>query len=119
MRPVLLVFSLLLLTTSCSKSKESGKICFTRTVTGLNIKNNTDKTIYYTAFGQNILPLIDWIPACNDNVVPSQSSISKNLSTIAGYSSEDKLVVYWWECTANKAAEFHSIVLNKYEKECR
>jgi len=118
MRFKLLVFSFLTLAISCSKTNESNKICFTRTSTDLNIKNNTGKTIYFISFGEDVLPLIDWIPNCSNNSVPANSSVSKKLATLTGYSAEDKLAVYWWECTANNAGEIHFMLLDKYEKEC-
>jgi hypothetical protein len=84
----------------------------------LNIKNNTGKTIYFISFGEDILPLIDWAPNCSNNAISANISVNKNLSEIAGYSDEDKLAIYWWECTGNNAGEIHSVLLNKYEKEC-
>ena len=120
MKPLLLVFAFFLLISSCSKKNlEPNKICFTRTKTELKIENNTNKTIYFTAFGQNILTLIDWGPFCTNPGVAANSSVSKNLSTITGYHKEDKLVVFWWECTANKASEPQWVLLNEKQIECR
>ena len=120
MKTLLIGLTFLLLIGSCSKKdSEQNKICFTRTMTDLKIENNTNKTIYFTAFGQNILPLIDWIPSCSNSGVAANSSVSKNLSTITGYLQEDKLIVYWWECTANKAGAIHSVLLNKYDRDCQ
>ena|SRR5215216_277009 len=119
MRLKLIAFSFLLLAISCSKNKEPNKICFTRTLNELKIKNNTSKTVYFAAFGESILPLIDWAPGCVNNGMPANSSVNKKLSEIPGYSNEEKLVVYWWECTANKPGEIHSLLLNKYQEECQ
>jgi hypothetical protein len=119
MKQKLFLLSLLLLAISCTKSKESNKICFTRTSTALNIRNTTSKTIYFAAFGQKILSLIDWAPDCSNNEVSSNSSVNKKLSTLPGYSDDDMLVVYWWECTGSNPGEIHSVLLNEYEKECR
>lgn len=121
MKFLLVAFSFLLLLSSCSKNSGSrlNKLCFTRTATNLKVENNTNKIIYYAAFGEEILPLIDWAPSCTNNNVAAQSSITKELSTIAGYVEKDKLVVYWWQCNGNTNGEIHTLSLHKNQVECQ
>jgi hypothetical protein len=77
-----IISSAVLLTTflSCKKSN-LGPICFSRTSTELKIQNHTDKEFYFLAFGQNILPVIDWFPSCGNNSIGANSEVNKDLST--------------------------------------
>ena len=115
-----LIFALFILfiTTSCKKNNE-GSICFTRTSTQLKIENNTTKALYIASFGQNILSLIDWAPTCGNNNVQPGSSIDLELSSITGYSSNDKLVVYWWECNSGNVQQMHTVILDNNQKVCQ
>ncbi|HEV8284988.1 MAG TPA: hypothetical protein VGQ09_11805 [Chitinophagaceae bacterium] len=123
MKLIFIALGLLLLTTSsCKKSEkevQSNKICFSRTLTELKIENNTDKKIYFVAFGQNVLPLIDWIPTCGDNNVSANSSMQKDLTTITGYLNNNLLVVYWWECTGNNPGQIQNVTLDKNQSVCQ
>ena len=120
MRFVIFVLFVLLLTTSCKKNSENeDSICFTRTATQLKIENNTNKVLYIASFGQNILQVIYWGPTCSYNNVQSNSSINLELSSIAGYSDSDKLVVYWWECTNGNVQQMHSVILDSNQTICQ
>ena len=118
MRPLFIALILVSISISCQKSKENSSICFTRTQTELIIKNNTGQAYYFVAFGQNILPLIDWAPFCGNNEVASNSSIGKQLSSVTGYIDSDLLVVYWWECTGTSPGQVHSVVLDRNQTAC-
>lgn len=120
MRLVIFVLLALILTNSCKKNNEiDNSICFTRTATQLIIENNTNKVLYIASFGQNILPLIDWAPICGNNNVQPNSSINQELSSITGYSDSDKLVVYWWECTAGDVQQMHTVILDSNQTVCQ
>ena len=120
MRLLIFVFVLLFFATSCKKNNENEtSICFTRTATHLKIENNSNKVLYIVSFGQNILPLIDWAPTCGNNNVQPSSSIDKELSSIVGYSNNDKLVVYWWECTGGNVQQIHTVILNSDQSVCQ
>jgi hypothetical protein len=122
MKFIFIVFSFFVLTISCSKKsstvERSNKICFDRTATELKIENNTGKIIYFAAFGQNILPVINWGPFCRDNFVSANTSVNKKLVTITGYSANDKLVIYWWECPGGISGQIQNIILNKSQVIC-
>jgi hypothetical protein len=119
MRFLVFMLVVLLQTTSCKKNnKNPGSICFTRTATHLNIENNTDKVVYTTSFGQKILPLIYWAPSCGNNNVQPNSSISIELSSITGYSNDDKLAVYWWECSNGEAQQIQHVILDRDQTVC-
>lgn len=122
MRFVVIVFVVLCLTVSCKKDKPGkNSICFIRTTTHLKIENNTDKVLYTASFGQNILPLILWAPGCGNKGIQPHSSIEQELSSITGYSGNDKLVVYWWECIGDKpqTETMHNVILDIDETECQ
>jgi len=88
-------------------------------LTELKIENNTNKRFYFIAFGQNILPLIDWAPICGNNDLSASSSVHKNLSAITGYLGDDLLVVYWWECTGSNPGQIQYVTLGKTQSVCR
>ena len=120
MRFVVYVFVLLFLATSCKKNNDNqDSICFTRTATQLKIENNTNKVLYTASFGQKILPLIFWAPACGNNYVQPHSSLNIDLSSITGYSDDDKLVAYWWECSNGNVLEIHTVILDKNQTVCQ
>jgi len=120
MRFLIFVLVVLFLTTSCKKNNENeDSICFTRTATQLKIENNTNKVLYIASFGQNILPLIDWAATCGNNNVQPNSSINRELSSITGYSNSDKLVVYWWECSAGNVQQMHNVILDSKQTACQ
>jgi hypothetical protein len=99
---------------------EEGKICFTRTSSELKIENHTGKEFHFTTFGQTSLALIDWGPFCTaNNQIPADGTISQDLSAIYGYSDNDLLAVYWWECTGNKAGEIQYAALDKSQTVCK
>ncbi|HEY5773287.1 MAG TPA: hypothetical protein VIS75_11690 [Chitinophagaceae bacterium] len=120
MRFLIFVLVVLFLTTSCKKNNENeNSICFTRTATQLKIENNTNKVLYIASFGQNILPLIDWAATCGNNNVQPNSYINRELSSIAGYSDNDKLVVYWWECTNGNVQQMYNVILDSNQTDCQ
>ena len=120
MRLVALVVVVMSITVSCKKDDlHENSICVTRTATHLTIENNTDKVFYIVSFGQNILPLIDWAPTCSDNIVQPNSSINQEFSLIAGYSDNDKLVAYWWECAGREPQTMHSVILDMNQTVCQ
>jgi hypothetical protein len=111
-----------LISISCKKSKQLNKVCFTRTLTELKIENNTNKKIHFAAFGHNILPYILWIKNCADtidNSLDAQSSRFISLSSLSGYSNNDLVVVFWWECYGNIPAQDQNVVLERNQSECR
>lgn len=119
---VLMLSCLLIMSASCNKAGETepGKICFTRTNNQLKINNDTGGDIHFTAFGQNILPVINWAPSCGEeNTVAAKRSASKELSSLSGYADNDELVVYWWECSCNTAGQVQNVTLNKNEIKCK
>lgn len=68
MRFAAIVLALVSITFSCTKEElNENSICFTRTATQLKIENNTNKVLYIASFGQNILPVIYWVPTCGNN----------------------------------------------------
>jgi len=117
---LVITFSAVLLTTllSCKKSSV-GPICFSRMSTGLKIENHTDKEFYFVAFGQNILPVIDWFPNCGNNGIAANSEVNKDLSSITGYLDNDEVVVFWWECNGNNPGEIQQVVLDKEQTVCK
>lgn len=120
MRFVAIVLVVMSIMVSCKKdSLDENSMCFTRTATHLKIENNTDKVFYMASFGQRILALIDWGPTCttNNNIQPN-SSVSLELSAITGYSDNDKLVVYWWECTNGRIQQVRSGILDGNQAAC-
>ena len=120
MRFVVFVLIVLFLATSCKKNNENeNSICFTRTATHLKIENNTNKLLYTASFGQKILPLILWAPGCVNNNVQPHSSLNIELSSITGYSDDDKLVAYWWECRNGDVQEIHTVILDKNQAVCQ
>lgn len=120
MRFVPIVLVVVTLTISCKKNNlDENSICFTRTATHLKIDNNTDKVLYIASYGQKILSLIYWVPACGSNNVQPNSSISQEFSSIAGYSDNDKLVVYWWECDGSNPRTMHSVILDTNQTLCQ
>jgi hypothetical protein len=105
---------------SCKKTvSESGQICFTRTLTELKIENNSGKQIYFIAFGQNILPLIDWAPICNNNYIIAHGSINIPVTQIDGYMSNDPVVVYWWKCVDNNPVQIRDVELDNNQSVCK
>jgi hypothetical protein len=123
MKPLFIAVSLLLIANfSCKKScpdRPENKICFSRTSTELKIENNINKEFYFAAFGQNILPLIDWAPLCDNNSISANRSVHKDLSTIPGYSDNDSLVVYWWECNENNPGQIQFVTLDPNQTVCK
>ena len=120
MRLLYLILGIVLITASCRKNKETANsICFTRTSTELIIKNDTNQEYYFTAFGQSILPLIDWAPLCDNNSIPAKGTVRKQLSSVTGYLDNDLLVVYWWKCTGNNPGETHTVVLDRNQTTCQ
>lgn len=114
MRLLLIVFSLMLIVASCNKSNEKeNKICFSRTLTGLRIENNTNTEFYFSAFSQTSLALIYWFPVCGNNNITPNNSINVDDS------SDDLLVVYWWECNGNDPGEMKSVTLDKKQSVCQ
>lgn len=111
---------LAIITLSCKKTKEDGKICFSRTSSQLQIENHTRKTFHFAAFDQESLAFINWGPFCKpENEMPANSTIDEDLSAIYGYSDNNPLVVYWWECDGDTAGEIQYVVLNKNQTVCR
>lgn len=120
MKPAVVAFICLLsVTLSCKKTKDEGRLCFSRTSTGLKIANRTNKEFHFIAFSQSVSPLIDWIPTCRDNEIAANDSISRDLSGTFGYSDSLGLVVYWWKCTNNNPGEIQFVVLDKEQTICR
>ena len=120
MRFVAIVLAVMSLMVSCKKDNpDENSICFTRTATHLKIENKTDKVFYTASFGQRILALIDWGATCSNNNIQPNSSISRELSTITGYSDTDKLVVYWWECTNGRVQQVQNVILDSNQTACR
>jgi len=119
MRLVLIALILVSISISCKKSNETGSICFTRTQTELKIKNNSSQSYYFTAFGQSVLPLINWAPLCSNNGISAKSSLGKQLATIYGYSDSESIVVFWWECAGNTPGEVFSVVLDRNQTVCK
>ena len=120
MRFLVFVFVAMFLASSCKKNNQNdNSICFTRTATELKIKNNSNKVIYTTAFGQRILSLILWAPGCGNNNLQPNSSVNIELSSITGYADDDKLVVYWWECTNGNVQQMHTVILDSNQTVCQ
>ena len=121
MKLITVVCLLVIIHSSCKKSTaEANKICFSRTSTELEIENNSDKKFFFVAFGQRLIPLVDWAPSCNDNIsISPKNSLHKSLSSILGYAENDALVVYYWECTGSTSGPIQMIMLEKYSHECR
>ena len=118
---VIILFALLLIVGSCEKEGEQqlNKVCFTRTNTHLKINNGTEQQIYFAAFGQDILPVINWVPLCiEEKGISAKSSASLELSSISTY-AERRLVVYWWQCGGNTPGQLKNVTLTKNETECR
>lgn len=67
------------------------------------------------------MPLILWGPGCGNNGIQPNSSTEQELSSITGYSGNDKLVVYWWECTGDKpqTETMQNVILETDETECQ
>jgi hypothetical protein len=118
MRFLFFILFVLLLGTSCKKNNENS-ICFTRTATQLKIENNTNKVLYTASFGQEILALIDWAPTCSNSTIQPYSSLNVELSSIAGYSDNDKLVVYRWECINGQVQQMHNVILDSNQAVCQ
>jgi hypothetical protein len=111
---------LLMITSSCKKTKDEGQICLTRTSGELKIENHTSKEFHFAAFDQTSLALINWGPFCTaNNEIPADGTINQDLSAIYGYSEHDLLAVYWWECTENKAGEIQNVLLDKDQTVCK
>ena len=120
MRFVVFVLVVMSMTVSCKKDNpDESSICFTRTATHLKIENNTSKEIYIASFGQRILALIDWVPTCGNNNVQPNSSTIVEFSSITGYSDNDKLVVFWWECDGNNPRTMHNVILDIDQTVCQ
>ena len=120
MRFVAIVLLVMSLAVSCKKENPNeNSICFTRTTTHLKIENNTNKVIYIASYGQKILSLIYWAPSCGSNNVQPNSSIIQEFSSIAGYSDNDKLVVYWWECDGSNPKTMHHVILDINQTICQ
>lgn len=120
MRFLIIILVVLSQTTACTKNNENQEsICFTRTATHLKIENNTNKVVYTTSFGQKILPLIYWAPTCGTSNIEPNNSISVGLSSINGYTDDDKLVVYWWECTNGEFQQIHNVILDSGQTICQ
>src|SRR5262245_27299379 len=119
MRALLIIVSLMFVVPSCKKNEEANIICFTRTSTELKIENNTNKEIYFTAYDQDVLPLIDWIPLCGNNYIPPHSSLDTSLSSIFAYSPGKPIVVFWWECRGNTPGDMQHVTLYESQSACR
>ncbi len=95
------------------------EVCVQRTATQLIITNNTGKDIYYTAFDETVLPLIDWGPFCSNNVVSHNSSIRIDVTNITTTSSH-AVAFFWWSCKNGTAeTEIKTLVVNAFETKCR
>lgn len=83
--------------------------------------NQTSRTVYFTAFEQEILALIDWIPSTNPtdtSRVEPQKSGGFNLSDVYNYQKGRNVVLFYWNLSMKadstyKVENFRNVVIYK------
>jgi len=87
--------------------------------------NQTSKTVYFTAFEQEILAFIDWLPSTNPNytnrIEPPKSG-GFNLSDVPNYQKGKNVVLFYWNLgtmadSTYKVENFRNVVIYKNQLE--
>ena len=74
--------------------------------------NKTSETIYYAAFEQGVLAVINWAPISRDNNrLNSGDAKSVKFSEIYAFAPGKNFVLYWWVNNQNKLAHFSVMVV--------
>ena len=94
------------------------------TANELVISNNTPATIYYAAFPQEALPLIEWAPCqhpddCAQDQLESGQNVRLNLQTIANVDTAI-VTLFWWHLVKDaKGDGYHDAGLSEIEVRIR
>jgi hypothetical protein len=74
--------------------------------------NKTGETIYYAAFEQGVLAVINWAPISRDeNRINSGNAKPVQFSEIYAFEPGKNFVLYWWTNNQNKVAHFSVMVV--------
>ncbi len=99
---------------ACKPIDFSPDLCAEVSGTELVLRNQSNTPVHYVVFEQELASRIDWIASCkDDNQIKSQNLVRLPFSSIAGYRSDARVVIYWWRCSnGNPKSTDHSFVLS-------
>lgn len=85
-------------------------VSVTATENSVVVFNMSRSTIYSTAFEQEIVNVVDWVPLCG-TPIGTYSFREIKYQDNFGYSEGCKVVVYWWTCVAGKPDSLYNSVI--------
>lgn len=91
-------FILLILFLSCSAfENENNELTYRWESNELVIENGTSETLYYAAFEQDILQVIDWAPvSTKENELLPNTVKRLRAKDIYNYEDGDTIILYYW-----------------------
>ena len=74
--------------------------------------NQTGETIYYAAFEQKVLAVINWAPISrNENRINSGDAKAVKFGEIYAFAPGKNFVLYWWTNNQNKLTHFSAMLV--------
>jgi hypothetical protein len=105
------LFILITLFLSCSAfENENNEIAYRWESNELVIENGTSETIYYAAFEQEILAVIDWAPISTEEnkILPNTVKMLK-AKEIYEYEPGDTIVLFYWSGSESPYELFENV----------
>jgi hypothetical protein len=101
--PALIVLLMILSLAACTDLgtdlgfRDIGGVQVTPMASELVVQNETSMRVHRIIIGQDLVPVIDWIPTCTDaNAIEAGKEEHLAYQNIPGYAAGKNVVVYWW-----------------------